>query len=310
MSLDKYRQWKHKFENTTPIRGRAVECRPWGARRTDWEEIVKVLTPQGEGYGAKLYDTDCVVIAPNGDMYVKTGGWATPTTAEWINYRSGYRCYKKYNKVWIDVDGRSIPVSSTPLHLVWDEEKRKHTCDKKIVMQQQVVDKDKIKAVRHTLKDFKAFVKVMMTLSDGWVSRELLNLHRTYKNNDPYAYGGHSYILQGETFTSWDLRGGEMSKMSAERFLKCMQNCTEDTDKVKLMLMLTEGCNNDESRVISVEEVEREYNGQKYKSQYETREYKYKPSTIVNRIDYVIKKGADVYTMKEVEVTKPMTKLG
>lgn len=308
MSLDKYRQWKHKFENTTPIRGRAVECRPWGQRRTDWEQIVKVLTPQGEGYGAKLYDTDCVVIAPNGDMYVKTGGWSTPTTAEWIMYRSGYRCYKKYNKIWIDVDGRSIPVTSQPLHLVWDEEKRKHTCDKKIVMQQQVVDKDKIKAVRHTLKDFKAFVKVMMTLSDGWVSRELLELHRVYKGERSY-YGGYCYELQGETFTSWDLRGDRMYKGSAERFLKCMQNCTEDDDRVKLMLMLTEGCSFEENRIVATEEHEHEYQGSKYKSTHEIREYKYKPSTIVNRIDYIIKKGADVFTMKEVEVYKPMTNL-
>jgi hypothetical protein len=308
MSLDKYRQWKYKFENTTPIRGRAVECRPWGQRRTDWEQIVRVITPLGEGYGAKLYDTDCVVIAPNGDMYIKTGGWATPTTAQWIEYRSQLRCYKKYNKVWIDVDGRSIPVSSTPLHLVWDEEKRKYTCDKKIVMQQQVVDKDKIKAVRHTLKDFKAFVKVMMTLSDGWVSHGLLNLHRTYKEERSY-YANYSYELQGETFTSWDLRGDRMYRGSAERFLKCMQNLTEDDDRVKLMLMLTEGCGCEETRVIGVEEHEYEYGGNTHKSQHEIREYKYKPSTIVNRIDYIIKKGADVFTMKEVEVTKPMTNL-
>jgi glutathionylspermidine synthase len=136
----------------------------------------------------------------------------------------------------------------------------------------------------------------------------LLELHRTYKGERSF-YGGYCYELQGETFTSWDLRGDRMYQQQAERFLKCMQNCNEDTDKVKLMLMLTEGCGFEENRVVSTEETEREYNGQTYKSINEIREYKYKPSTIVNRIDYIIKKGADVFTMKEVEVTKPMTNL-
>ena len=308
MSLDKYKQWKHKFENTVPIRGRAVECRPWGARRTDWEQIVKVLTPMGEGYGARLYDTDCVVVAPNGDMFVKTGGWATPTTAEWIRYRTGMNCYKKYNKVWIDVDGRSIPVTKEPLHLKWDEAKRKHTCDKQVVLEQKVIDRDKIKSVRHSVKEFKSFVRVMMTLADGWVSRELVTKCRDYKENaNEYNY---TYTIHGHEFSYWELRGDSMRQDIAEKIISVMQNCTEDEDKVKLMLMVVEACNAEESRIISVEEYEREYNGSKYKYQHEVREYKYNPKSVVNRIDYIIRKGADVYTTKQVEVKRPMTNLG
>ena len=113
----------------------------------------------------------------------------------------------------------------------------------------------------------------------------------------------------GERFEQHQVRGDRMYTSTAERLLACMQRVESDDDKVKIMLMLTEGVNCIESKVIAIEEVEREYNGQKFKSINETREYRYDPEAIVRRIDYIIKKGADVFTTKEVEVTKPMTNL-
>jgi hypothetical protein len=310
MSIRIYEYFKNKFERTIPIRGRAVECRPFGQRREDWKEIVRVLTPFGESYGARLYQTDCVVVAPNGDMYIKTGGWATPITAEWIAMRSGLSCYKKYNKVWIDVDGRSIPLDTDkPVHIKWNEDTGKYSCDKEVVMSQKVVDKDKIKEVRHSIKEFKTFTKTMMTLADGWVSRELLTTYRSKQEGSGY-WSNYTYEVCGETFTNWELRGDRMNNNTAQRFIKCMQDATDDADKVKLMLMVATGCNSDENRVVAIEEYEREYDGKVHKYQNEVREYRYNPKTVVNRIDYILKKGADVFTTKEVVVTKPITNIG
>lgn len=309
MSLDKYKQWQHRFANTKPIRGRAVECRPFGARREDWKEIVKVLTPLGEGYGARLYQTDCVVIAPNGDMFIKTGGWATPITAEWIQLRSGLRCYKKYNEVWLEIgDGRSIPLDKDkPTHIKWDEETRKYTCDKVIKMEQKVVDKGKIKSVRHSVKEFKTFVKVMMKLSDGWVGNELVKMHRVRDQSS--VWSRYNYELMGEKFDQYQVRGDRMYSDTAKRLIKCMQEVQTDDDKVKLMLILTEGVGCEESRVISTIQEEYDYQGTKYPRTTEVRDYRYNPDSVVRRIDYIIKKGSDVFTTKEVEVTKPMTNL-
>ena len=308
MSLELYTSWKNRYETTKPIRGRAIECRPWSNRSRDWEQVVRVLTPLGEGYGARLYDTDCVVVAPNGDLFVKIDSWATPLTAEWITNRSRLRCYKKYNEVWIDVEGRSIPLNkNTTLHIKYNPENSKYTCDKEVTMEQKVVDKDKIKAVRHSVKELKDFVKVMMKLADGWVSHDLMAMHRIKDPTSTWARG--YYELMGERFEQHQVRGDRMYTSTAESLLSCMQRVESDEDKVKLMLMLTEGVGSIDSKVIAVNEYEREYNGQKYKYQEETREYRYNPDAIVRRIDYIIKKGADVFTTKEVEVTKPMTNL-
>lgn len=310
MSIRNYEYFKNKFGRVVPIRGRAVECRPWHLRREDWKQITKVLTPLGEGYGARLYQTDCVAVVPNGDMFIKTGGWATPITADWIRMASGLVCYKKYNKIWLDVDGRSIPLDAEkPVHIKWNDETGKYSCDKEVVMTQKVVDKDKIKAVRHSMKDFKSFVKTMMTLADGWVSKELINNYRAGQEGSGY-WSNYHYEVCGEKFTNWDLRGDRMCRSTAERFIKCMQEVTDDADKVKLMLMVTEGCNREGSRVVAIEEYEREYSGQTYKYQNEICECRYNPKTVVNRIDYIIKKGADVFTTKDVVVTKPMTNIG
>lgn len=308
MSLEMYKSWKNRFEVTKPIRGRAIECRPWGNRARDWEEIILVLTPLGEGYSARLYNTDCVVVAPNGDLFIKTGGWATPLTAEWITMRSRLRCYKKYNAIWLDVDGRSIPLSKDkPLHLKWDDAKGKYTCDKVVKMEQKVVDKDKIKKARHSVKEFKTFVKVMMKLSDGWVSNELFTTHRV--KDEGSVWNRYNYWLMGEKFDQYQVRGDRMYTDTASRIIKCMQEVESDEDKVKLMLMLTEGVNCESSRVIHVIDEEYEYNGNKYPRRTEVRDFQYNPDSILRRIDYIIKKGADVFTTKEVEVTKPMTNL-
>lgn len=309
MSIRQFQYFKGKYERVVPIRGRAVECRPWHTRREDWKQITKVLTPLGEGYGARLYNTDCVVVAPNGDMFIKTGGWATPITADWIRMASGFNCYKKYNNIWLDVDGRSIPLEAEkPTHIKWNEDTQKYTYDKQVVLEQRVVDREKIKAVRHTVKEFKGFVKTMITLADGWISKDLKDTYRSSQDGSGY-WSSYSYDLMGDKFSHWDLRGDRMTTQTARRLVKCMQEVTDDTDKVKLMLMLTDACSHNDSRVVAVEEYEREYGERTITYQNEIREYRYEPKSVMNRIDYIIKKGADVFTTKEVVVTKPITNI-
>lgn len=311
MSLDKFRQWKHKYDTTVPIRGRAVECRPWGNNRSrDWEQIIRVLTPYGESYSAKLYDTDCVVVNPDGSMDISTGAWGTPLTAEWISNRSGFHCYKKYNSLWLEVGGRCIQLENKRTHINYDPEANKYSCEKKLVAQQKVVDRTKIKEVRHSVKDVKSFVKVMMKLGDGWVSNELVTQYRHMPDKENGGwYQRYEYHLMGEKFGQYQISASQINAETAERLLKCMQNIESDTDKVQLMLILADGCNSIDSRIVASIDKQHEYGGNVHKYTEDVREYQYNPDTVVRRIDYIIKKCSDVFTTKEVEVTKPMTNL-
>ena len=117
MSLSMYENFKNRYHNTKPIRGRSTEIRPVGQRRRDWEQVVKgyivdegaLDVEGGEAYGAHLYQTDCVMYTARGDIYVKTGGWATPCTAEFIGryLPRDMTCKKQYNKVWLTYMGNS-----------------------------------------------------------------------------------------------------------------------------------------------------------------------------------------------------------
>ena len=50
-----YENFKRKYENTKPIRGRSVDVRPIGARRRDWEQVVRVVDRvTGETKSARL----------------------------------------------------------------------------------------------------------------------------------------------------------------------------------------------------------------------------------------------------------------
>lgn len=314
MSLSIYQRLKNRFESVKPIRGRAVECRPIGDRRRDWEQIVKVLTPMGESYGARLYDTDCVVVAPNGDMYLTIDRWATPLTAQWIQRYSGLPCYKKYNAIWIEVDGRTIPISKgEKLHLQFKGENMGisksnwYSCDKQVVKKQKVIDRAKIKEVRDTIKEFRNFAKTMVTLADGWISEELLKQHRVF--DDPsLRHSSWTYHIGEDKFNQWDLRGSRMTEHTAKKLVAHMQTATEQ-DMVKLMLMVIESCPSVTRRAIRQETRSYNWNGGSQTYTESVYEYQYDPKAVVGRIDYIIKKANDVFTEKEVVVDKPMTNL-
>jgi hypothetical protein len=78
MSLSLFTNFKDRYNNTLPIRGRAVECRPIAQRRRDWEQIVKRYIVEegaldvegGEAYGAHLYRTDCVMYMADGSVHI------------------------------------------------------------------------------------------------------------------------------------------------------------------------------------------------------------------------------------------------
>jgi hypothetical protein len=319
MSLDKYSHFKNKFDNTAPIRGRATEIKPIGQRRRDWETVVKVYVVEegaldAEGvtaYGAHLYQTDCVVYLPNGDMYVKTGGWATPTTAEFISRHLPYsmRCYKKYNKVWVDYQSQAYPIDTTkPTIFRYNKDNDNYTVENPAPMMQKVIDRTKIKTARNKLEAFRTYAKMMLKLSDGWISNELVEEHSEKNEKHRDYWGRKAYNLNGQVFTGYEIEGS-LGKNTAEKFYEAL--CTEDdTQFPKLLCAITQASNRLESRIIKQEQVEvKDYRGNPRMETLTTREYQYDYKTVDNRINYIIKQACDVHTTKEVPVGKIVTNL-
>ena len=307
MSLEKFNHFKDRYHATKPIRGRSTEVRPIAQRRRDWEQIVKRYIVEegaldvegGEAYGAHLYQTDCVLYLANGAMHIKTDGYETPTTAEFINryIPRDMRCYKKYNKVWVEYKGQSYVLDSKKA-TVFNYSKLSDTyaVENPIQLTQKVIDRTKMKTARDKLKGFRDYAKVMLKLADGWLSNELVEQHAT--GNADY-YGRKSYELNGTTYDRWSMTGSTSTKVAGELY-DAMCNATEE-EFPKLLCIICGASQPKESRACKTIQVERtDYQGNKRMENQDIREFQYDYKTVDNRINYFIKQVADVHTTREV----------
>ena len=176
-----YNNMASRWEKTKPIRGRSTDVRPIGERRRDWECIEREAIDEGlYAYHAVMYGTKCITYLPNGDVILRTNGWQTPSTAAFIDQWSPFTCYKRHNKLWVDVRTKAdVHPSTSYLALPIGNELRLNYVDgtvyrpaTKVTVQKQVVNRDKAKAAREPLQPFLSWVKAFLTLSDGWVMHE------------------------------------------------------------------------------------------------------------------------------------------
>jgi len=172
-----YEHYKARFHNTKPIRGRSVDVRPIGERRRDWELITQKKLLSGEtSYCAKLYQTECVEYFANGDITLRTNGWDTPSTAEFIHEHSPFYCEKQYNRLWIKL--KMSPSAEPVAYPIGNELQLRHVVDNcyepinKVLINKKVVDRQKAKEARAPVMPFLAWAKTFMAMSDGWLMHE------------------------------------------------------------------------------------------------------------------------------------------
>ena len=327
MSIKQYNDMKEKFNNTAPIRGRSEETKPIGDRRRCWETVARVwvvppsaLDMEGvECYGAHLYKTDCVMYAPNGDIYLQANGYVTPTTSEYMTryLPYGLRTYKKYNKLWIDgskINGAYVLNRHDKSILRFNPDTDTYTLENPVKLVQKVIDRSKSKTARNEIKPFRDFVRVMLKMSDGWIRGDLTDKYATYENWGRINYTIKETVVEnGEPkevthkFSYHDV-SGSLHENTAKTLYRLMQT-TDSEEMVQIMCVVAEGANYQERMTIRTEQYETNWNDKKQMHERDIYEKCYKVDSVLRRIDFIVKAACDIHTTKEVEAGKVMTNL-
>lgn len=95
-----YANAKYVHDKTKPIRGRSPEKRPLGERRDVDTYSVRM---RGENVEFVLYKTPVITYLPNGDVVIKTDGWSSISTHQFISQVLGVRCYGSRSSTIMEV---------------------------------------------------------------------------------------------------------------------------------------------------------------------------------------------------------------
>lgn len=179
-----YEEVKAHYESIKPIRGRAVEIRPCGSRRKDWQQIVK---HDDGSYSYSLYQTDCVTFKPDDTIIISANypdrgvNWHTPCTGEFITAWSPFYAYKRHNVLWVSIYNTKVPLVK-PLVIKYVRERTDvFTNPYEPEYQKYYVRQINRARAKESRKDFEPFLrwlKTFLSMSDGWVNFETLETVR------------------------------------------------------------------------------------------------------------------------------------
>ena len=172
-----YKHYQAKYNNTVPIRGRAEDVRPIGERRRSDERVTMKKYPCGQvSYCARLHNTDVVEYHNNGQVTLRTNGWHTPSTAEFMHIHSPFSVWKQDNKLWARVatpeGDKAYPIGEELTFELVEGRDRVYQPINTVLINKRVVDRAKAKAAREPLQPFLAWCKAFLTMSDGWLMHE------------------------------------------------------------------------------------------------------------------------------------------
>lgn len=167
-----YQDYKNLYDGIKPIRGRADDVRPIGARRRDHE----CIEMDGDVVACRLYQTQVVRYYPDGRIGVRCNGWQSPLTADFIHTHSPWQCFKRNNKLWVMVPTPTEKYMHYPIP-TWEElqfrvEGNHWVPVGDVVVEKRVVNREKAKEARAPYKPFLNWAKTFMKMSDGWIMHE------------------------------------------------------------------------------------------------------------------------------------------
>jgi hypothetical protein len=278
-----YKYYEHKYNNTKPIRGRSTDVRPIGQRRRDWETITSQDGHGGKSYIAKLYNTECVEYFPNGDITLRCGEWATPTTAEFIHEHSPFQCFKRYKKLWIQNRDELLPINGQ-LHLKYLGEGKGWEPAEVVVIQQRVVDRNLAKAARAPLMPFVNFCEAFLKMSDGWIMHDT-RMEAGVKIN---AWGGYNH--------------DRVSPLNSEKMYDMIATCDESEYLYLMSWYLSDTHHVDERRLAKVETIEVMANTPNaWQRRCEFYDRKYSQTLLRGRIFELAKRAKEIHKIVDVK---------
>ena len=219
-----YENMERDYNDTKPIRGRAVDIRPLGKRsKVDQESISRSVMSNAEGkyvYSARCYHTDVVRFYPDGVVGIYHGGHPTTTTAQFIDTHApqGVYAFIQHKQMWLSInrdssrqEGEFICMPKSYESDRMDGEIRlQYLNDRWMVLNppivyRSMVDKPRMKDARAQVKEFLAYATTMLKLTDGWVLGETKQAMRdeyrgTFATNDLI----HAMSIEGKDKGYWE----------------------------------------------------------------------------------------------------------
>jgi len=178
-----YADAKYLHDTTKPIRGRSPEVRPLGARRDVDTYSVRM---SGANVEFVLYKTPVVTYLPNGDVMVKTDGWNSVSTHQFICQVLGVKCYGARRNTIMearsaegDVHKYTIPKDKgiTMIHAGGNWRITQFN-----TLYEYRLNRKAANAVRKKYADFLRYVKGMVSLRS-----EMIEPRRWGRRQKPYA---------------------------------------------------------------------------------------------------------------------------
>ena len=178
-----YADAKAKHDTTKPIRGRSPEIRPLGARR---DVDVYSVRMSGANVEFVLYKTPVITYLPNGDVAIKTDGWSSVSTHQFICQVLGVKCYGSRRNTVMEARGSDGEVSKytipkdkglTMIHAGGNWRITQFN-----TIYEYRLNRKAVNQMRKKYADFLRYVKGMVSLRS-----EMVEPHRWARRQKPYA---------------------------------------------------------------------------------------------------------------------------
>ena len=164
-----YEFYKNKWNNTKPIRGRtdiSAPMYPLGHRhRVDSFWMLKC--PLTQDVECMLYRTPVVTYQSNGNIKIKSDGWDTISTANFINEVLGINAYIFDHNLCVAFGGGNYRVPNKGVLTLRREDGRYMYVDGAVTNVTHKVNRKAINAIRKQYKEFKDYARAIIKLRAG-----------------------------------------------------------------------------------------------------------------------------------------------